>query len=313
MAGLWDALKQYIGDALPGGALNPETQPIARKANYLSGILDPASQVSQDAQAWHKRTQNGLMDQLAGRQTPAAEQAYQTMMQAAGIAPVGMIAWHGSPHKFDKFDPSMIGTSQDGKLFGGRGFSVADNPADAKMYGENLYKVDIPDAAILDARNKSTFPNAFGDLTPRGESKSLKQMVQEYEAAKKATKIEDVYLEDLGNGFKGIQWKVNGEWKSPVNNRVSSLELSQDPTGMAYALRHELPKDPSEFFNTARFNPDDVSSAVRGRGYGAVTIDGSIGHRGDETTIIDHNLIRILERNGQPTGLQPWKPGEWKR
>jgi len=56
MAGLWDALKQYIGDALPGGALNPETQPVATKANYLSGILDPALQVSQDAQAWHKRT-----------------------------------------------------------------------------------------------------------------------------------------------------------------------------------------------------------------------------------------------------------------
>jgi hypothetical protein len=90
MAGLWDALKQYIGDALPGGALSPETQPVATQANYLSGILDPASQVSQDAQAWHKRTQNGLMDQLAGRDTPEAEQAYQTMMQAAGVAPVGM-------------------------------------------------------------------------------------------------------------------------------------------------------------------------------------------------------------------------------
>ena len=90
MAGLWDALKQYIGDALPGGALNPETQPVAKHANYLSGILDPASQVSQDVQAWHKRTQNGLMDQLAGRDTPEAEQAYQTMMQAAGIGSVGL-------------------------------------------------------------------------------------------------------------------------------------------------------------------------------------------------------------------------------
>ncbi len=92
MAGLWDALKQYIGDALPGGALNPETAPVAKQANYLSGILDPASQVSQDATNWHKRTQNGLMDQLAGRDTPEAEQAYQTMMQLAGMAPIGMVS-----------------------------------------------------------------------------------------------------------------------------------------------------------------------------------------------------------------------------
>jgi len=93
MAGLLDALKQYITDAMPGGALNPEAQPVATQANYLSGILDPASQVSQDAQAWHKRTQNGLMDQLAGRDTPEAEQAYQTMMQAAGMVPVGIIKY----------------------------------------------------------------------------------------------------------------------------------------------------------------------------------------------------------------------------
>ena len=69
--------KQYIGDAMPGGSLNPETAPVARQANYLSGILDPASQVSQDATNWHKRTQNGLMDQLAGRDTPEAEQAWK--------------------------------------------------------------------------------------------------------------------------------------------------------------------------------------------------------------------------------------------
>ena len=24
------------------------------------------------------------------------------------------------------------------------------------------------------------------------------------------------------------------------------------------------------------------------------------------------DLVRILERNGIPTGQQPWKPGEWK-
>lgn len=88
--GLLDAFTQYLRDALPGGLLNPESAPVANRARYASGLLDPNSQISRDAQGWHKRTQVGLKDQLAGRNTPEAEQAYQAMMMAAGMAPVGM-------------------------------------------------------------------------------------------------------------------------------------------------------------------------------------------------------------------------------
>ena len=38
MPSLWDALKQYLGDAAPGGALNPEVTP--------QGLLDTASLAS---------------------------------------------------------------------------------------------------------------------------------------------------------------------------------------------------------------------------------------------------------------------------
>lgn len=96
MAGLLDALKQYIGDAMPGGLLNQETQPVAARTNYLAGLLDPQSQISQDAQNWHKRTQNGLADQLAGRQTPAADYAQQQIMNMAGVAPLGMFIGKGA-------------------------------------------------------------------------------------------------------------------------------------------------------------------------------------------------------------------------
>lgn len=156
--GLLDALKQYIADALPGGLLNPETKPVANQAKYIGGLLDPNSPISQDAQNWHKRTQIGLADQLAGRQTPEAEQAYQTMMQAAGIAPVGMIVWHGSKHlfpptvksKLGEFDLSKVRTG-DGTNLQGVGTYLADVQDVGKRYAGNngyLYKVDLPDDVI---------------------------------------------------------------------------------------------------------------------------------------------------------------------
>lgn len=42
--GLLDALKQYIGDAMPGGLLNQESAPVLTRANKLAGLLGDAAQ-----------------------------------------------------------------------------------------------------------------------------------------------------------------------------------------------------------------------------------------------------------------------------
>jgi len=290
MAGLWDALKQYIGDALPGGALNPETQPVATQANYLSGILDPASQVSQDAQAWHKRTQNGLMDQLAGRDTPEAEQAYQTMMQAAGIAPVGMIAWHGSPHKFDKFKlGEHIGTG-DGTQMQGVGSYLAQEPKVAERYaknGGNLYKTDIPDDVIpkmfdldkplMEQRHLADQLNAIHLADP-----SIKEaMFDAVKAGGNGQRLYDSILEKVAKDLKASGVTVgthDGNLYDSANAIVSRKFQEAGIPGFKYLDRQ------------SRADSNGTSNFV----------------------VFDPEMIRILERNGQPTGLQPWKPGEWK-
>jgi hypothetical protein len=38
----------------------------------------------------------------------------------------------------------------------------------------------------------------------------------------------------------------------------------------------------------------------------------SAGQGSSNFVAFDPEMIRILERNGKATGLQPWKPGEWK-
>jgi hypothetical protein len=395
MAGLWNALKQYIGDALPGGALNPETQPVATQANYLSGILDPASQVSQDAQAWHKRTQNGLMDQLAGRDTPEAEQAYQTMMQAAGMAPVGMIAWHGSPHKFDKFSLDKIGTGEGAQAYG-HGLYVAESPDVAKSYAGsvsttkdiggqflkgakkdgaarevysmyasgytpqavdyaiqkiadnegpsssylkamqkahkkvsetiaqngNLYKTDIPDEAV------ARFLDWDKPLSQ--QAPEVQAALGEYRDTDKAKIINLIRIGEQPNGFgvvksgSGYAPVVNGE---VVGNGAKDLVFGSHDEAINYIAKQIPETDPTgasiyrrmvgERGGADGISQAQVSNLLHQQGIPGIRyLDGGSRGAGTGTSnfvAFDPELIRILERNGQPTGLQPWKPGEWKR
>jgi hypothetical protein len=84
--------KKYIKDALPGGLLNPELKPVADQAKYIGGVLDDSAPINRDLQGWHKKTQLGLADQLAGKKTPEAEYAYQQLMNMAGNAPIGIVS-----------------------------------------------------------------------------------------------------------------------------------------------------------------------------------------------------------------------------
>lgn len=50
------------------------------------------------------------------------------------------LVWHGSPHKFDKFDSSKIGTGEGAQAYG-HGLYLAENPAVAREYQEKLSSV----------------------------------------------------------------------------------------------------------------------------------------------------------------------------
>jgi hypothetical protein len=69
----------------------------------------------------------GLLGNQAGGQLPRGYARDQS----------GAIVWHGSPHKFDKFDSSKIGTGEGAQAYG-HGLYVADNPTVARGYQEKL-------------------------------------------------------------------------------------------------------------------------------------------------------------------------------
>lgn len=49
----------------------------------------------------------------------------------------GAIVWHGSPHKFDKFDSSKIGTGEGAQAYG-HGLYLAESPETASFYRDKL-------------------------------------------------------------------------------------------------------------------------------------------------------------------------------
>jgi len=78
---------------------------------------------------------------IAGKAPQIANGLLQ--MEANAMAPrtlspqTGAIVWHGSPHKFDKFDSSKIGTGEGAQAYG-HGLYLAESPDVAGAYRKNL-------------------------------------------------------------------------------------------------------------------------------------------------------------------------------
>lgn len=70
-------------------------------------------------------------------------------LSALGLLPFipNITVYHGSPHKFDKFDINARNTNSGGSSFG-KGVNLSADKTHAKVYGKNVYKVDLPDEDI---------------------------------------------------------------------------------------------------------------------------------------------------------------------
>src|SRR3990167_2027108 len=83
--------------------------------------------------SWQTYGQNFASN--AGEHLPASgdspEQWVSKMIGILGLG--GLTAFHGSPHKFDKFDMSKVGAGEGAQAYG-HGLYFAENPEVAKSY-----------------------------------------------------------------------------------------------------------------------------------------------------------------------------------
>lgn len=111
---------------------------------------------------------------------------------AESYNPIGMTTWHGSPHVFEKFDLSKLGTGEGAQAYGS-GMYVAQSPTVAREYQQKLsstggaknllnrFSGDI-DAALTEAQRKI---NHYQNLIASGgggmpeKAKNFLQMSQQ--------------------------------------------------------------------------------------------------------------------------------------
>ena len=126
MAGLLDYASSVAGEAKKNvqGLLADPKQALMDILNNLTARA-AASQAKTKA-AWATRDPQVM-----------AQNALDSSQTALGFAPLGITAWHGSPHTFDKFSMDKIGTGEGAQAYG-HGLYMAESPAVATEYKNKL-------------------------------------------------------------------------------------------------------------------------------------------------------------------------------
>ena len=108
--------------------------PMQTLALGLTQASEDLQQAATDADIAYGR--NGMKSVLLSQQQKdeAAKRAAQFGEQMAMAAAT---VWHGSPHKFDKFDSSKIGTGEGAQAYG-HGLYLAEAPSVAQKYADDL-------------------------------------------------------------------------------------------------------------------------------------------------------------------------------
>lgn len=263
-----------------------------------------------------------------------ALQAYNTKLDSAAMnfAPMGITVWHGSPHKFSKFDMSKIGTGEGAQAYG-HGLYMAETPAVAREYAENLGKeVMIKGKPAYQAKNGTQ----AGDLPISSPAAGVLRM-NDWDLQKALKQAEDDFVET------GDQWfaKVHSELSSLKpddiqikNGQMYKVDIPDEAVARfldwdkplsqqapeVRAVLQDMPNYEGSQLHSMLIHKfgsqDKVNDYLKQQGIPGIRyLDGgsrSAGQGSSNFVLFDDQLPRILETNGVPTGLLPWQPGEWK-
>jgi hypothetical protein len=280
---------------------------------------------------------------------------------------VNHTVWHGSPHKFDKFDMSKIGTGEGAQAYG-HGLYFAESPKVAQTYADSLgatqfYANGVPlsgDSAWAAMHMADNGGNVKGILdwaksslkpTPEGR-KAAASLVREARKlrGKEITEADgQVYKVDIPDEIlpRMLDWDKPLSQQAPevqaalakesaLKDLMSPLEMGattgQTIIGRLANREHFVMKspegnvplsaksfdealdmvggDPSKLMRVRNPAADAASSRLQQLGIPGIRyLDGNSRGTGGTSNFVlfDDRLPRIIERNGVPTGLLPWK------
>ncbi len=165
--------------SLPGYG---QTSPIAQGLLGFTGrqptysVMDPQAQQMSDA--YRLGEQASVASQLYGSVLPFAAASTMASAQRAGSLLSPLTVFHGSPHKFSKFEAKKIGTGEGAQAYG-HGLYFAENPAVARQYQESLSDFDmLVDGKPFNPENPAH--RAALEVKQRGGDVAIKDIVANY-------------------------------------------------------------------------------------------------------------------------------------
>jgi hypothetical protein len=159
------------------------------------------------------------------------------------VKPQGITAYHGSPHSFDRFDMSKIGTGEGAQAYG-RGLYFAENEAVAKGYRDDLTNPDnmrlhINDKPVDEVWSdglRQKFPEMYGGLGP-SSAEDMDALL--------GTLAQETDMGNIGSVLQSLGHKRYEQlYKSRVAPFIGKPELGP---GSMYQVR--INADPADFLD----------------------------------------------------------------
>jgi hypothetical protein len=301
-----DSAKRYLGGLLsdPIGTLQQTAGGIVDAGRAQSGLL---SQAFSNPQRPFQVTDSNALGQ-------AADNTFGSVM---GFAPAGITVYHGSPHVFDKFDSSKIGTGEGAQAYG-HGIYAAESPEVAKQYSRNLSDVSQLTPEGLAARTL----DQTGDLVSARQA--LYQQYNEASSpAMQASALKAIEALNSGKAKAPQLYKVDLpdsavakmlDWDKPLSQQAPEVQaaINAMPLLAEYRAAGVMTGPGAKSMGTvlkslgSNYSPADASGALRSAGVPGVRYldGGSRGAGAGSSNFVvfpgEEGLLSILERNGAP-------------
>lgn len=266
----------------------------------------------------------GVFPMVAAAKAPQIAQgllnAADNLAKPTTLSPqAGAVVWHGSPHKFDKFDASKIGTGEGAQAYG-HGLYLAESPDVAKGYQSRLSDLpfqngDQRNAAVrlIEAKGKDGERQAFNYLSSTHGEDAAKQMILDAKAAVEKGRG-SLYKVDLPDD----QIAKMLDWDKPLSQQSKEVQQAlkktrsmlppnaMDDLGGDLNLLYNPANTGADFLGTMNsLSPNFGETALRNAGIPGVRYldGGSRGAGGGTSNFVvfpgNEGMLKILERNGK--------------
>ena len=245
-----------------------------------------------------------------------------------------MTVYHGSPHKFDKFDMSKIGSGEGSQAYG-HGLYFAEDQSVANSYKAMANKPGRRQAGLTSDGREQSVLDALIKMNARqftgGDVNQLSELIARRPGAfDKPDKLISRIAEYEGNLAPSYMYKVDipddsiGKFldiesniPEEVRTQLSSALMNKFGSGVSLGSGEQAYKQVLDEFK-ASGDANYKNSAVKWLSENGIPglkfkdAGSRVGSDGTSNFVLfDDQMPRILEVNGQATGLQPWKQGEY--